>query len=211
MGTIFKPVETFRIGLAFHTPTWYHINESFYDDMTSKFSDGNHYDYLNYMMRYEYALATPFRVLAGVAWQIKKIAILSADYEFVDYSKARFSQTGDHFDYSEKNIAIENTLKSTNNFRVGGELRLNKFYLRAGYGYYGKPFRPGDDNENQDYSSISFGTGFREQNFYIDFCYNNLSNSQNYLLYNSSAGSPLANLSINRNIFTTTFGFKFGK
>ena len=42
-------------------------------------------------MRFQYALTTPFRVLAGVAVQIKKFALLSADYEFVDYSTARFS------------------------------------------------------------------------------------------------------------------------
>ena len=54
-------------------------------------------------------------------------------------------------------MSIKNTLKSANNIRLGGELRLDKLYLRGGYGYYGKAFKPGDINENQDYSSISFG------------------------------------------------------
>jgi hypothetical protein len=210
LGTIIKPVEFLRIGVAFHAPIWYRIDEYFYDDMTSKFTDGKHYEDSNNPMRYNYALATPYRILTGIAWQIKKYAILSADYEFVDYSKARFSQTGDHYDYSQKNMAIENSLKAANNIRIGGEFRINKFYLRGGYGYYGKAFKAGDINQDQDYNSISFGTGFREQNVYFDFGFTNLSNSQNYMLYDSSVGAPIANLSTNRNMYTGTIGFKFG-
>lgn len=209
IGTIIRPIESLRIGLAFHSPTWYKINEYFYDNITSTFSDGK-YESSNSPMRYSYALTTPFRALAGVAWQIKKFGLISADYEFVDYSTARFSQTGDNYDYSQKNMDIKNTLQSANNIRLGGELRLNKLYLRGGYGYYGKAFKAGDINGNQDYTSFSFGAGFREQNVNVDFGFTNFRNSQGYLLYNSSVGSPLANLDVNRNIFTVTFGYKFG-
>ena len=145
LGAIFKPVETLRIGLAYHSPTWYTIDEYFYDNISSKFTDGDHYELCNDPSRYRYALTTPMRFLAGVAIQIKKVAILSADYEFVNYSTAS-SQTGDGYDYSEKNRNIENSLKSASNFRVGGEYRLGKIYFRAGYGYYGKAFKPGEDN-----------------------------------------------------------------
>lgn len=210
IGTIIKPSDAIRIGLSFHSPTFYRINENYFDDITSKFSDGSKYQDKNNTMRYSYALTTPFRALAGIAWQIKKFGLLSADYEFVDYSTARFSETGDNYDYSVKNMSIKNTLKSANNIRLGGELRLDKLYLRGGYGYYGKAFKPGDINENQDYTSISFGAGFREQNIFIDFGFTNLKNSQNYLLYSSSAGSPLSDLSINKNIYSVTFGYKFG-
>ena len=210
LGAIIKPVEELRIGLAFHSPTFYRINETFFDDITSKFSDGRHFEDSNNTLRYNYALATPFRALAGIAWQIKKFGLLSADYEFVDYSTARFSQTGDNYDYSVKNNLIKSTLNSASNIRVGGELRLNNLYLRGGYGYYGKAFKPGDINENQNYRSISFGAGFREQNLSVDFGFTNLQNSQNYLLYSSNAGSPMAEINVNRNMYTVTFGYKFG-
>ncbi len=210
LGAIIKPVEELRIGLAFHSPTFYRINETFFDDITSHFSDGSHYEDSNNTLRYNYALTTPFRALAGIAWQIKKFGLLSADYEFVDYSTARFSQTGDNYDYSIKNNAIKNTLKSASNIRLGGELRLNNLYLRGGYGYYGNAFKPGDINENQKYQSLSFGAGIREQNLSIDFGFTNLQNSQNYLLYSSSAGSPMAVINVNRNMYTLTFGYKFG-
>jgi len=212
IGTIFKPMEYLRIGLAFHSPTIYKINEYYYDNVSSYFDNNDHYEYSNEPMRYSYALTTPFRALAGVAVQIKKLALISADYEFVDYGSARFSETGDNYDYSEENLEIKNTLKSTGNLRLGGELRLNKLYLRTGFGYYGKAFKEGEDNENLDHTSVSFGAGFREQNLYIDFGYTKYSNSQKYFLYPVRSGveKALANLSNDKNIFTVTFGYKFG-
>lgn len=211
IGAIYKPVETVRIGIAFHTPTWYHINEYFTQNITSNFTDGGHYDYSNDPLRFEYALATPYRLLGGVAVQVSKIAFLSADYEFVDYSQARFSQTGDGYNYSEKNANIRNSLKSASNIRVGGELRITKLYLRGGYGYYGKAFNASEDNADLDYTSFSGGIGFREQNISVDFGYTNLQYSQKYVLYPlaDNYDPAIANLSTTKNMFTLTFGYKF--
>ena len=209
LGAIIKPVETVRVGLAFHSPTWYRVNEYFYESISSSFSDGGQFDFENDPLRYSYALTTPFRALAGIAVQIKKIALLSADYEFVDYSTAKFSETGDNYDYSEKNSLIKNSLRSTSNIRLGAEVRLNKLYLRTGYGYYGKAFQPEEDNSELDYSSLSFGAGFREQNVYFDLAFTNYKYSQGYLLYDT-ANPAFADLSTSKNMFTVTLGFKFG-
>jgi hypothetical protein len=153
--------------------------------------------------------------LAGLAVQLKKFAILSADYEFVDYSTARFSQTGDETNFSDKNMDIRNILKSTSNIRLGGELRLNKLYLRTGYGYYGKAFKSSGDNKDNadlDYNSISFGAGFREQNLSLDFAFTSYKYSQSYFLYpvDTNIAPAEANLSTIKNMFTLTFGYKFG-
>jgi hypothetical protein len=210
IGAIFKPAEFVRIGIAFHTPTVYKINEYYYDNVSSNFTGNEHYEYSNEASRYSYALSTPFRALAGIAVQIKKAALLSADYEFVDYSTAKFSQTGDNYDYTQKNDEIKNTLKPTSNIRIGGEYRFNKIYFRGGYGYYGKVFQTAEINNNLDYSTISFGLGFREQNLNVDFGYTNIKNLQKYVLYNTFTESAIANLSTGRNIFAVTVGYKFG-
>ena len=212
IGAIIKPIEIVRIGLAFHSPTFYRIDETYYENITTNFTDGDHYEFNNDPLGYNYALTTPFRALAGVAVQIHKVALLSVDYEFVDYSTARFSETGDNYDYSEKNLNIKNNLQSASNIRLGAEYRLNKVYFRGGYGYYGKAFQPGEENGNLDYNSISFGTGFREKNVSIDFAFTNYKYSQNYVLYplDSSFDPAIASLSSGKNIFTVTFGYKFG-
>jgi long-subunit fatty acid transport protein len=212
LGAIFRPVEAVRIGLAFHSPIWYKIDEYYYNDITSNFTDGGHYEAHNDPMRFNYALASPYRLLGGVGIQIKKVALLSVDYEFVDYSSARFSQTGDGYDYSSKNNEIRNTLKAAHNFRFGGEYRIDKIYLRGGYGLYGKAFNPDEDNADLKYNTISGGIGFRDRNFLIDFGYQNLKYSQNYVMYPVDLGvePAIAGLKTTQNVFTLTFGYKFG-
>lgn len=217
IGTIIKPVESIRIGFAFHSPTFYKINANLYDDISANFSGNDHREYSLDPLRFNYALTTPFRALAGIAYQYKKTALLSLDYEFIDYSTARFSETGDNYDYGEKNLNIKNTLKPTSNIRLGGEFRMDKLYFRGGYGYYGKAFASNDLNGDVSHRSISFGVGFREQNLNIDFGYVNFSNSEKYTLYSlysETAANHLApvvsNLDNARNTFTVTIGYKFG-
>jgi hypothetical protein len=211
-GAIFKPVDFLRIGVAFHTPTWYHINEYYYDNITSSFTDGGKYQASNDPLVYNYKLATPFRALAGIAFQIQKICLISADYEFVDYSSARFSQAGDGYDYSKKNRMIRESLKPAMNAHLGGELRLNKLYLRSGYGYYGRAFKQGDANQDLNYKSMSFGIGYREQNISIDFAYTNFRYSRASIMYPLPDSYQPANMSINArsNMFTLTMGYKLG-
>jgi hypothetical protein len=212
LGAIIKPIEALRIGLAFHTPTWYKIDNYSSSDLTSNFTDGGHYEASINPSRFNYALATPYRVLTGVAVQIKKFALLSADYEFVDYGTARFSETGDGYDYSVKNNEISNNLRPTSNIRFGGEFRLNNIYLRTGYGFYGKTFKSVEDNSNLDYNTISFGAGIREQNFTIDFAFTNYKYSEKYYLYpvDINVDPALSNLTTIKNMFTLTIGYKFG-
>lgn len=211
VGAIYRPVEALRIGLAIHTPTWYTINEYFWQSITSKFAGNESYDYSTDPLRYEFALATPYRILAGVAFQVKKFAILSADYEYVNYASAKFSETGDGYNYTEKNDILRTSLNSASNLRLGGELRLGKAYLRSGYGYYGKPYKSTEDNGSLDYRTISGGIGFREKNISIDLGYTNLKYQEVYFLYpfDSSIDVADANLSTIKNILSLTAGFKF--
>jgi len=210
IGAIFRPVEVLRVGLAFHSPTIFKIDEYNSDNITAWFSDlANPVDAKNEPMRFNYSLTTPFRALAGAALQIKKIALISADYEYVDYSTAKFSETGDGYDYAVKNHEITNTLKPVSNLRFGAEVRLNSIYLRGGYGIYGKPWVAGDINQDLYYKSISCGIGFREQNIFADLGFSRLTNSQNYILYDSDIETVMSNIDINKNMFTLTFGYKF--
>ncbi|HOS73342.1 MAG TPA: hypothetical protein PLZ75_12935, partial [Bacteroidales bacterium] len=210
LGVILKPVEMLRIGLGIHTPTLYRINEYIHDNITSAYLDGDKFDFKNDPSRYSYALTTPVRFLAGVALQIGKIGLVSADYELVDYSSSKFSETGDGYDYSQKNEAIGKNLRRSNNIRLGAEMRYNHLYFRGGYGYYGKAFSQNDINRALDYQIFSVGTGFREQNIFVDLAFSRMINSQKYILFQSSAGDAISHMSIGRNMFTLTLGYRFG-
>jgi hypothetical protein len=215
LGAIFKPIEPLRIGLSFHSPTFFRITEYVYDNIYTHINNDD-IDFSNETMWYSYNLTTPFRATAGVAYQLKKLAVFSAEYEFVDYSMARFSVVGDDdWDYTPDNDYIKSALKSASNIRAGAEFRLNRFYLRGGYGYYGKAYESYDVNSIVDYHSVSLGAGFREQNLYLDFGFTRMTNPNYYILYQyeKSPGSEViasSHIDVDRNIFTVTFGYKFG-
>jgi hypothetical protein len=213
LGAIIKPVEFLRIGLAVQSPTIYRITENYYYDLSTHFdSKINNIDSYesSFNSSYKYTLTTPFRVNAGLAFQIKKLAILSADYELVDYSMSRFSNAIDNQGFSTENGDIRDNYKSASNLRFGAELRLSNLYLRGGYSYYGKAFKPSTDNKNLDYNSVSFGVGFRQQNFYFDLGCAMLSSNRLYFMYSDPGYLESAAIATTRNTFTATFGYKFG-
>jgi hypothetical protein len=213
IGTIYRPVEYLRIGFAIHSPVIYRITEYFNDNITSAFDtevDGiSKYESSNEPSRYKYTFTTPFRINAGVALQVKKLALISADYEFVDYRISRFSNASDNYNYYEENDGIKNILKATSNFRLGTEFRFNYLYLRGGYSYYGKAFNPNEENKDLDYNALSLGIGFRQQSFYFDLAFTGLYDTRSYYMYYDPPYLTPANIETSRNSFMATVGFKF--
>ncbi|NLH79109.1 MAG: hypothetical protein GX465_18990, partial [Acidobacteria bacterium] len=178
---------------------------------TSHFDVGGIKEFSNNFEGFDYALTTPFRIIVGGALQIKKFALLSAEYEFADYKTARFANVrDDDYDYSIKNQQIKSSLHSANNLRLGAEFRLNKIYLRGGYSYYGRAWQAGELNDFLDYNAVSCGIGFREKNIGIDIGYTHMTNPMNYILYDTYSETAASDMTINRNIFSVTFGYKFG-
>lgn len=210
-GVIYKPMEILRLGFAFHSPMMYRIHEEAYDNITSRFTIGGIKEFSNKFEGFDYNLTTPFRVIVGGALQIKKIALLSAEYEFVDYKTIKFTNAGDDdYDYSFKNQQIKNSLHSANNLRLGAEVRLDKLYLRGGFSYYGRVWQTGELNYNLDYNAISSGIGFREKNISFDIGYTYMSNPMTYILYDTFSETAASDIGINRNIFNVTFSYSFG-
>jgi len=212
LGFIYKPIDPLRIGFSFQSPTLFRISEYLNDNIVSHIDGRENTTQENQASWFKYSLTTPFRATLGLAYQVKKFGVISAEYEFVDYGMARFATVGDddYEGYPQKNNEIQNTLKSAGNIRVGAEARLNRLYFRGGYGHYGRAYKTGDINENLSYNSYSGGIGFRDQNISVDFGFTRMSNTLNYILYSTEDESPVSSNSLDRNIFTVTFGYKFG-
>ena len=82
LGLIFKPVQEFRLGFAFHTPTWYNLNEDFgatidyrYNGTETGYAETNG-GYLGYN---SYSFRTPWKIIASAAGVIGNNFILSFD------------------------------------------------------------------------------------------------------------------------------------
>ncbi|MDD6227893.1 MAG: outer membrane protein transport protein [Bacteroidales bacterium] len=108
LGVIVKPIQELRLGLAFHTPTYYNLTENYAPDQvdyTYNFKhnpalsekdnyDGNDYAETNGgVSTYDKVrLQTPWRVIASVAGVIGSKCIVSFDYEWQGYKKMKFKE-----------------------------------------------------------------------------------------------------------------------
>jgi len=203
-GMIYKPVDWVRIGGAVHSPSYYNMHDSWSSSMTSHFTTQT-YDETSPTGTFDYSLTTPMRAIGSLGFVIKKIGLIDADYEFVDYSAARLHSS--QYDFLNENTAIRNKYTQANNFRIGTEWRFNPMSIRAGVAYYGTPYKKevGNDGSRISYSA---GFGFRDANFFMDFAYVYTMTTENYYFYDPTLTSPSVNDSRSSSVLMT-FGFKF--
>lgn len=180
-GVIYRPVPELRIGAAIHTPTFYSMTDRYYSDMYSSYKTPDaygDYDYLSapYEYKYDYDMRTPWKALLSIATVLNQKAILSVDYEYIDYASARLSNGGGYYDFYDSaegpgtNDDIKRYLRSTHNIRVGAEYRYNSLLsLRGGYSFYDSPYKA--DKELHRLQTVSAGFGLNFSQFYWDIAY----------------------------------------
>lgn len=202
-GFIFMPVEYLRIGGAIHTPTnFYNMSDSYHSTINSYFTGGESYSAKSSDGYFEYELNTPFRAQGNLAVLIGKYGLISADYEYIDYSAARLHA----FDYSfsEENKAIRTNYTTASNLRLGAEIKSGIVALRGGYSFYGTPFR--DMGKTGDRNGYSFGIGVRDKGYFVDFAYNHSNTDAKYYLYGTA---PASTNHIRTNAYSLSVGFRF--
>ncbi|HPS62922.1 MAG TPA: hypothetical protein PLK82_07670, partial [Bacteroidales bacterium] len=205
-GLIYKPVKWMRIGAAIHTPTWYpSMTDRWYSSMESSFTNTSWNSYKESPVgTYDYRLTTPFRAFGSLAFIVGRLGLISADYEYVDYSQARFNSSGDNF--SDVNQSIKSDYGSWGNLRIGTEWRLDNFRIRGGFGYFSNPYTRKTNNSER--FQISGGIGYRGKNFFADGTYTWSRMNQNYYLYDASMVNPAAITSYTHTV-SMTVGVRF--
>ncbi len=96
LGVIVKPIQELRLGLAFHTPTYYNLNETYSDThMAFNYPFDMDYDMTwtnnGYPATNNFNFTTPWKLIASVAGVIGNNLIVSADYQWDSYSTMRYS------------------------------------------------------------------------------------------------------------------------
>lgn len=214
LGMIYRIKDWLRIGAAVHTPTWFTLTDQYSALITANYVNTSYYPNQAGTWTgtqfgspatgsYNYNLITPMRAMGGIAFVLHHKAIISADYEYVDYSTASLS-SADAGAFSEANSAIRQYYMPASNLRVGGELVLFPFSIRAGYAYYGNPYTSSAGNSSIR-NSFSGGFGIKLNKCFIDIAYVLTQYSENYYLYNPG----LANATQIKNSvsdFVVTFG-----
>ena len=139
VGALWRPVDGLRVAAAIQTPTIINLTERYaYSgevNLGGKFQSSASSPEDEWI----YALVSPFRANVGVAYTLGTKAVLSADYEFVNYGQARFKSRTSDYEYSvgnfsDVNLDIKDLLGPSHQLRVGAEFKINSdFSLRAGY------------------------------------------------------------------------------
>lgn len=213
-GFIGFPARWLRIGVSFHTPTLYKLEEKWRTITTSQFKYTNHNNnsYDSGTSLHNYKCTTPMRFDASAAFIFSNRAMLSFDYELVNYKGVNLSWRD--YDYSRLNTLITNTFKISSNFRVGGEYRVKNICFRAGYALYGSPLGLGE----KDYRTCNYsaGIGYSVRFFTFDFAYVYSRMQNDYYIYSPysnfiPAGDNVAANTIREidNVHQLLFSFKF--
>lgn len=215
VGGIFKPIDGLRIGAAIHTPTYYSFEDTYSYTMKSNFDyfENGAVNEVNFTCstpigKYKYHFETPFRAIGSIAYTFQDKGLISVDFEHLDYSTMRFRDGGNGDDFSDVNADASSIYKGVNNIRVGGEVKVGDFALRAGYGYYPSPYKSGYINDKAKTNQFSGGIGYRSGNFVIDAAYLLTKRSEEYIFYDFP-GVNTVKTDMSDGKFLVTLGFKF--
>lgn len=211
IGAIFKPTNTLRLGLAFHTPTYYILSEENKLSMDSRLLADYYSEGINL---YDYDFQSPSKIILSGALVLGKKAIISVDGEYQDYSKMKFKNGGANGEdnFSDVNSGIEGVYQSVFNVKAGGEYKIApQISLRAGYEYYANPFNLSQTNEItslvDDSSVLSFGLGYSSGKFFTDLSYSQ--STANYSIYNIQPNLEAINLENANSKILLSIGFRF--
>ena len=148
LGAIYKPTDALRLGITYHSPTWYSMTDSYQGTLTPRGifdDDGNLAGrtstpkdvYTNYYLR------SPGSWTFSLAGVLGTQAILSLDYEVRDYSAMNL-RDADGFDSQYENRLISKHYKNTSTVRAGFEFKFTpQFSGRLGYAWAQNPFQSG--------------------------------------------------------------------
>jgi long-subunit fatty acid transport protein len=203
LGLIYRITDWVRIGAAIHTPTFYSLKYKFSRKMNSQFDNGMQYSDETNPGRFNYELTTPLRATGNIAFIINKYALLSFDYEFVDYSDARMRSS--QYKFFDENEMIRKIYQSTSNVRAGVEINLSPVFVRGGWQLNTSPYK----NNLNDGSRMAFsgGLGLRQKAYFFDLAYVFAKKTEDYYLYPSNL-TAVENTFSDHNILLS-FGFKF--
>jgi hypothetical protein len=207
IGMIYRANDMVRFGLAIHTPTYFPgLSDTWSKTITTE-SDGFPTESeASPIGKFNYDFNTPMRLIGSIAFVIGKTGLISADYEYVDYSTAKFSSGG--YGFSSENADIRSLYTTSSNIRLGTEWKVMNFAVRGGFAYYGSPFA--ENGNDASIKSYSLGAGYKEKNFYMDLAWVYSDKTEDQYLYGFGAVSSNAasTNSMTSNI-TMTVGFRF--
>ena len=231
LGGIYRPDDSWRIGLAVHTPTFYTLNDDFNSSMST-----NTEQYTSQPQpinitsadldagsgvsqgTFKYYFTSPWKFILSGSYILgegsdvkSQKGFVTADAEFTTVKSSRFSTADEYTDpsyFDGVNSAIKAAYKGTFAFRLGGELKFNTIAARAGFSYYTDPYQEATLKVNQMF--VAGGLGYRDKGIFIDLTYVlGIGKDVNFPYRLSDKANTYAAIDSNSGTILLTAGFKF--
>ena len=200
LGLTYRPIANLRIGVAFHTPTYYSLDREYQASMSSNsFSNDPNYDpkpdefprpngdreillsdsspLLVDDYEYGWSFTSPTKMLFGASYTFGGIGLISIDYQRDWYNTIRLKDAPIDGLQEESKNTMKSTFKGSNTVRIGAEFRpTQRFALRAGFGYTGSWLQDEDailaSPITKSTTYYSAGIGFiLSRSAYLDLAY----------------------------------------
>jgi long-subunit fatty acid transport protein len=155
VGAIWRPADFLRLGIAYHSPTYYTLTDRYFGHATASytFGDGSHSNdwakspedaYTDYHFN------TPYSWVFSAAGILGTKAIISADYEVKDYTNMNLMDIY-QVENTIDNHNIDRDFKVASTLRAGFEYRFTpQFSGRLGYSWVENPYEKGFKNKFAD-------------------------------------------------------------
>jgi hypothetical protein len=234
-GIIIRPVNFLRLGAAYNSPTWYKMTD--YYQATAN-SDTDYYSEIRENIHTpedalsDYKYRTPDKWLFSVAAIIGQSALISVDYELINYENMKMYDW-EGIEDQTTNEEIKANFDSAGTLRVGGEVKVTpRFAVRAGAAWIANPMKNILKNAMDEVYTVgtiphytieksltnySIGLGYRfTPSFYIDiacvlkaqkedlYAFSNIYKEGNKII-----SSQAASLKTNTTQISLTLGYKF--
>lgn len=171
-GAIYLPSPQSRISVAVHSPTFWTIDETYFTTLEYNFTDSGQAQggtALSPLSEAALNLQTPWRFRLGGGYIIGRSGFVSVEADYANFADNAFS-FDDFASLDEPNNEdIDETLGASLGVRLGGELNLKPFQVRAGVGYRTIPnldLRNGEDGASL---AASLGAGWSKDKIFVDF------------------------------------------
>ena len=204
LGSIFKITPELRAGFSYDSPTWYTIDEELIQDINSNYAD-NEIGYISDIVNIYpgYKLQTPSKITGSLAYIFGKQGLISFDYSRKDYSNIKFKPTSDDY-FAYLNNIINDDLKSTSTYRIGGEYKHKQVSFRAGYRMEESPYN--DESTIGDLTGYSLGLGYNFGNTKLDLTFDRAERETNHQLFDIGL-TDSANLNTENTNLTLSLSF----
>jgi hypothetical protein len=230
LGLIYRPAPFWRFGIAFHTPTWLRLTDTYTASVTtdtenykgmqtqssSTFTNGED-------AQFSYFHFTPYRFLVSGSYVINETedvtrqkGFLTADLEYVNYSASSF-RVDPEIDGSEPtrtyfknlNTAIDNSFRGALNLRLGGEVKFTTIMARMGMALLGNPYQQRYAPAGSRWQ-LSGGLGYRHKGNFVDLTFVHTNGKDTHYAYRLSQQAVSGASILERGSrILITFGHKF--